>query len=353
MTLFLKVSDRKPDPKRMEKAAKVLRKGGLVIFPTETVYGIGADATNPKACAGIFSAKGRARDNPLIVHVSSMEMAEKVGIIPRKYLRAIRKTWPAPITFVVVARPGLPKVVTAGLKTVCIRMPDNMVALSLIKKTGVPIAAPSANPSTKPSATSGRHALMYFKGKVDVILDAGKTKHGIESTILDLRDFKVLRPGSFTVEQIAKAFGKRPRVTNQTRGLEDSKKVTTPGMKYRHYSPERPLFLYEGKREKLPEILKGMKDLAFIGSKETSRLIRSPNVKRIILGSRKNTAEMASNLFDALIRLDSLKVRFGIVESFAEKGEGLAIMNRLRKASSHNSFKTGRELKKLLLQGYR
>lgn len=354
MTLFLKVSARKPGPDEIGKAAEAIRKGGLVVFPTETVYGIGADATNEAACRRIFRAKKRARDNPLIVHVSSLRMAEGIGVIPREYRQIIERIWPAPITFVVMARPGLPKAVTAGLKTVCVRMPDDPVALSLIRRAGVPIAAPSANPSKKPSATSGSHALAYFDGKVDVILDAGRTRHGIESTILDLRDFRLLRPGAFTIEEIAKAFGKKPKVTKDAKGMGGSGRPLSPGMKYRHYSPETPLFLYEGKPGKLAAALKGIGAgyFAFIGSKETSRLIGGLAPRKIVLGSRKNPDEIASNLFDALIRLDSLGARFAVAESFAEKGKGLAVMNRLRKASSHRSFTTRQELVNLLGGAY-
>ena len=177
--------------KRIKRAAEIIKDGGMVVFPTETVYGIGANAFDSKACKKIYEVKGRAGDNPLIVHVSSMAMANKVGAIPKKYSSVLSNVWPAPLTVVVKAKRSVPKVVTGGLNTVAIRMPDHKIALDLIEQSGVPIAAPSANISKKPSSTSAAHAKKYFNGKVDAIIDSGPSTLGIESTVIGLSDFSV------------------------------------------------------------------------------------------------------------------------------------------------------------------
>lgn len=347
--LVLKVNPRRPEPEKIRIAAGVIKKGGLVVFPTETVYGIGANALDGKACRRIFRVKGRASDNPLIVHVSNLKMAAGVAEIPLSYSNIIRKIWPAPITFIMKARKKLPNTVTAGLETVALRMPSNRVALALIKASGVPIAAPSANISKKPSSTSAAHALNYFRDSVDVIIDSGRSRFGLESTILDLRSFTLLRPGAFTTEEIERAFGRAPKITGQARGLRGSRRAISPGMKYRHYSPDTPLFLFAGDKRRLEKILNGVgHDFAFMGSRETARRIGNSAKGKILLGSGRDLSGIARNLFDGLIRLDSLGMEFAVAESFREKGHGLAIMNRLRKASEHRTFKTKGELERLI-----
>lgn len=346
---ILKINRSDPNLSKIRLAAETIRKGGLVVFPTETVYGIGADATNASACRRIFKAKRRPYDNPLIVHVSDMGMADKVAIIPKHYRKAIEATWPSPLTLILKARTGLPRVVTAGLKTVAVRMPADKIALELIRQSGTPIAAPSANISKKPSSTSGKHAIGYFINAVDIILDAGPSKFGIESTVLDLGKFTLLRPGAFTMEDIFAAFLKMPKLPKEALGLKEAKRALSPGMKYKHYSPDTKLLLYEGDPSELRQILSPWKGrFSFIGSEETARLLGRMPVKSIILGSRKQPRAIARNLFSGLIYLDSLKVEFCIAESFAEEGYGLAVMNRLRKASGHKHFSTAEELEKYL-----
>lgn len=339
MTLLLKINPGRPERGRIRRAAQAIREGGLVVFPTETVYGIGASALDSAACRKIYKAKGRAGDNPLIVHVSDMRMADEVAEIPKQYRKAISRIWPAPITFIVRAKGGLPRVVTAGLDTVALRMPSNKVALFLIKESGVPIAAPSANISKKPSSTSARHALGYFKGKVDIIIDSGRSNYGMESTILDLRSFTLLRPGAFTAEQIERTFGRKPRISKEAKGEAEVARAISPGTKYRHYSPDTPLFLYTGRRRNLTRALSGAKGrFAFVGSDESCNSLRGMHCGRIRLGSSRNLREVARNLFDRLIALDSMGLDFAVVESFSESRHGLAIMNRLRKATRHRSF---------------
>lgn len=347
-TLILKLDPRKPDPEKIKLAAKAIRNGKLVIFPTETVYGLGANALNSRACRKIFNVKKRHPENPLIVHISDLKMAEEIGNIPDKYKGVIKSIWPGPITIVVKARKRLPQIVTAKLDTVALRMPSNRIALSLIKNSAVPIAAPSVNISSRPSATSAEHAIKCFNGKVDIIIDAGKTKSGIESTIIDLGNFELLRPGAFTLEDVKKAFGRKPSVSKSARGTTDSKVARSPGMKYMHYSPATPLFLYTGTHSKLNGMLEPYKrQAALIGSKEMCIEISNAKYK-IILGAKANLKETAKNLFDSLIKLDSLEVRFAIVQSYKKRGLGLAIMNRLRKATQNRSFSNKLQLRRLV-----
>ena len=342
MTRVLKISETRPQAAKIRVAARAIRSGGLVVFPTETVYGIGCDAYNKKATAEIYRVKGRPPDNPLMIHVSDMEMARRVGRFPRRYEDAIGKLWPGPVAFVVDAQKGL------GRKEVSMRMPDHKVALALIRASNTPIAAPSANISKKPSSTNAGHALMYFDGKVDVIIDSGSSMKGIESTILDLRTFVLQRPGALPVNELERAFGRRIRIGRASRGLAESKRAIAPGMKYRHYAPATPLFLYTGKAEKLPRMVSGLKGIfAFIGSYESCRRMRKDAIV-LGLGSRRDYDAIAHNLFDRLIELDRTGADFAIAESYGEEGLGLGIMNRLRKASNHRQFSGRRELDALL-----
>ena len=341
-TKVLKINPKRPDKKSIRIAADVIKRGGLVIFPTETVYGIGADAYNFRASKRIYKVKGRPYGNPLMIHVSSMKMARKIGIFPKKYDKIVCRLWPGPIAFVVDAKKGMRR------KEVSIRMPSHKVALELIKQSNTPIAAPSANISRKPSSTNAKHALNYFDGKVDVIIDSGFSDKGLESTILDLRTFEIQRPGSFPVEQLTNAFGKMPLVTETSRGLKSAARAIAPGMKYKHYAPDLPLYLYTGKHDQLFKITKGIGKFAFIGSNETGNSIRKNAATVIQLGSRTSPDRIARHLFDGLIQLNSTNVDFAITEAFPERGIGLAIMNRLRKASSHRYFSTRKELLKYI-----
>ncbi|MDE1855864.1 MAG: threonylcarbamoyl-AMP synthase [Candidatus Micrarchaeota archaeon] len=335
-TKIIKINPTKPQPKKIDAAATFIRNGKIVAFPTETVYGIGANAYDANATERIFAVKGRPSDNPLIVHVDSLAMAQHIGDIPKKYRKRISKIWPSPITFIVKARVKLPQSVTAGLDTVALRMPAHPVALALIKSSGVPIAAPSANPSKKPSATTGKQATRYFKGKIDCILDGGECFFGLESSIIDLRDFSLLRPGPFTAEEITKMFGAKPRITKVTRGLAAASRMVSPGTKYRHYSPDTKLYLSTLSNAKTAGKLakKKPKDFAFIGSVETCRYMKKKlGCETIELGRRSDGYQIAKNLYTSLIKLDRLDRKFGVIESFDEKGIGLALMNRIRKAA--------------------
>ena len=349
-TEILKIDPINPDSAAITQAAGVIKNGGIVVFPTETVYGIGANALDAKACAGIFDVKGRPSDNPLIVTVASLEQARRIGNIPKEYLTAIKKIWPCPLTFIVDAKINLPEEVTAGLDTVALRMPAHPVALELIIASGVPIAAPSANLSKRPTATNAKQAMRYFDGKIECIIDSGAAFFGIESTIIDLRTFTVLRPGPFTIEEIEKVFCKKPKLGNVAKGSRQVSVAIAPGTKYTHYAPETKLFLYEKDVGHLIRLIGAVETPAFtfIGSDESCAAMQVTGCKTIALGKSGDLYEVAKNLYDSLIALDSTKVSFGIIEGFKEEGIGLAIMNRIRKASSHNSFHDRKGLESIL-----
>jgi L-threonylcarbamoyladenylate synthase len=344
-TTVLKINWNHPEKNKIALASSAIRSGGIVVFPTETVYGIGANAMDASACKKIYKVKGRRSDNPLIVHVSSMAMADKIAVIPKKYRNQIKSSWPGPITFVVKAKEALPRTVTGGLDTVAVRMPRCRIALDLINAAGVPIAAPSANISKKPSSTKAEHALKYFMGKVPIIISSGDSRYGVESTVLDLETFEILRPGAFTTERIKSIFGKAPRAYSQK--LSAKSPPRSPGMKYRHYSPSTPLFAYAGNSAaEINKITSGMKNFCFIGSSESCRVVSAPH--KISLGSRSDKASIARNLFAALIDLDELDVKFCIIERFGKRGIGEAIANRIEKATNHRSFCSRGELEAFL-----
>ncbi len=348
-TVVCKTDPKRPSAKAIGVAAEAILRGRLVVFPTETVYGIGANAFDDKACREVYRVKGRASDNPLIVHVYSVEDALKLGRFNREHAKTLGRIWPGPLTVIVKGRGRLPETVTAGLDSVAIRCPRGNVIRSIMKTAGVPIAAPSANISTKPSSTKGEHAIGYFIGKVSVIIDGGEADYGIESTILDLRSFRILRPGAFTPEQIERAFGRKPILGRIARGTAGAKRAISPGTKYRHYAPLTPLFVYTGDRKAVRSMIRPFgKSAAFIGSDESCSFLKGTGVRPISLGPAKSLRIRVHRLFDKLIELDSLGVDFAVIEQFPEHGLGYSAMNRLRKASDHKSFSNLEELKKLL-----
>ncbi len=317
----------------MEIAAEIIREGGLVAFPTETVYGLGANALNAEAIKKIYEAKGRPLDNPVIVHVAGMEMLESVAVATRRARVLMGRFWPGPLTLVLKKSKALPKATTAGLDTVAVRMPRNRVALDLIASSGVPIAAPSANISGRPSPTSAQHVLQDLSGKIDAILDGGTASIGVESTVLDLtsRVPTILRPGGLTAEELYKVIGRIRLTPPKTKG-----KPRSPGMKYRHYAPRARMILVEGSEENLRRKIQALAlrlkgKIGILASKENAPYYRAQDME--ILGSRKNLSEVARNLFGALRRLDA-RSDVIIAEGFEDVGIGRAVMNRLRKAAS-------------------
>jgi len=327
------VRDIKIDEDQIIDAANLLTKGELVAFPTETVYGLGADASNELAVAGIFKAKGRPQDNPLIVHVASKaQCMELVKTVPEYVDVLMEKFSPGPITFVLPHKGDLARNVTAGLSTVGIRIPDHPLALALIEKSGCSIAAPSANTSGKPSPTQAWHVTDDLDGKIAGIVDGGATGIGVESTVVDCTGEKpvILRPGGVTQEMIETALGFQ---LDQTKEMPEVDKPKSPGMKYRHYAPELPLWLVESDVESLQQLidqeqLKG-KRVAVLAQNKSANNLRASAV----LNLGEQPEEIAARLYDALRRYTKTDADLLICEAFPKEGIGEAIMNRLSKAA--------------------
>lgn len=332
MTVVRKIDQVNPDPSVIAEAASFIVHGGTVVFPTETVYGLGADATNDSAVLEIFRAKGRPADNPLIVHFSSVDMMREYVHITAEVQAVAGKIWPGPLTIIMESRESISRKARASLPTVGARIPANPVALALISKAQVPIAAPSANISTKPSIVSSSEAIRELDGKVDMILDAGETFFGIESTVIRRfgEGYEILRPGAIGVEELEPLFGKIA-VSEAVRGAEEIDKPLTPGMKYRHYSPAKKMYRIEDTATFIAHVTGiDRKSEAVICSDEVANVVHGECIN---LGSASNLYEIARNLYPSFRKLDSGHYREGIIHGFPETGIGLAIMNRIRKAS--------------------
>ena len=348
-TLLLKVDSEYPDPALIQIVADIVRRGGLVAFPTETVYGLGADALNPEAVLALFAAKKRPLDNPPIVHVADLkEVGRLVLEVPTKAKVLMEKFWPGPLTLIFKRSNLVPKETVAGLDTVAIRMPKHNVALELISQSGCPIAAPSANLAGKPSPTTAQHVYEDLNGRIDAILDGGATKIGVESTVVDLSVDPplLLRPGGTPFEALQKALGDlklHPFVeAEQELSLEQ---IRSPGMKHKHYAPKAKLILVEGKIPAVTAKIKALaefcklegKKVGILTTDETQTCYHADVVKS--LGSRSNLATVAQSLFRLLREVDAENVDVIIAEGFSSEGLGLAVMNRLRKASAYNIIK--------------
>ncbi|KKM10813.1 tRNA threonylcarbamoyladenosine biosynthesis protein [Clostridiales bacterium PH28_bin88] len=349
-TLYLKVDSHHPEEGPVRQAARILKEGGLVAFPTETVYGLGANALDPQAVARIFHAKGRPADNPLIVHVASpAEVEDLVVSVPPKGERLMRHFWPGPLTLVLPRKPVVPDVVTAGLDTVAVRMPDHPVALALIRAAGVPVAAPSANLSGRPSPTTARHVLQDLGGMIDAIVDGGRSSVGVESTVLDLTTPSpmVLRPGGVTLEQLSDLLGEKVELDPAIAAEADPNLAPrAPGMKYTHYSPRAEVVIVAGEvaavREKIIQLVAeyqaAEKRVAVLASQETLGFyLGSPHQPEhlAVLGVRADLSSVASHLYGALRSCDEAGADVALVEAFPSQGLGLAVMNRLYKAAGY------------------
>ncbi|MCA0985466.1 threonylcarbamoyl-AMP synthase [Halobacillus yeomjeoni] len=319
----------------IEEAAKLLRDRQVVAFPTETVYGLGADATNEEAVQRIFEAKGRPADNPLIVHVADVGQVEELTEdIPPVAYQLMETFWPGPLTLILKSNGQAAKNVTAGLSTVGIRMPDHPLALALLKQSGVPLAAPSANRSGRPSPTEASHVYQDLNGRIAGILDGGPTGVGVESTVLDLSSSVpvILRPGGITKEDIEKVV---PEVVFDPALKGGKDKPKSPGMKYTHYAPESPLWLVYGDdeyfKQQLDQLIEKGERVGVIASKELAGQLQFDRV--IECGSRERLEEIAVKLYSALREFKKSDVDVILCESFHSHGVGAAVMNRLEKAA--------------------
>ena len=341
MTEIYKVNPQKPENVILRKAADIIKKNRLVAFPTETVYGLGADALNSDAVKKIFFAKERPIDNPLIVHIADKDDIYVLAKnIPKEAKNLIRNFFPGPLTIVLEKKPIVPDETTARLATVAIRMPENRIAIDLIQASQTPIAAPSANRAGRPSPTKAEHVFQDLKEKVDLIIDGGPTKLGLESTVVDLtvETPQILRPGAVTIEMLRPVLKKielHPSILGNHADLDTNPK--SPGMKYRHYAPKTKLIVIVGKREnihfKIEELIHDLhiKKMKVGVASVSEKKYPADHIEN--LGYSKY--EIAKNLFDSLRRFDELNLDLIIAEGVDEEGIGLAIMNRLQKASGY------------------
>lgn len=334
-TKILRVNPKNPSISQIRQAAKIIKSGGVVAFPTETVYGLGANALDSKSVGKIFVAKGRPSDNPLIVHIS--DIAE-VGIladnIPNIAYDLMERFWPGPLTLVLKKSKIVPKIVTGGLDTVAIRMPKNRISQAIIREAGVPIAAPSANIAGRPSPTTAKHVKEDLSGRISLIIDGGPTKIGIESTVVDLskKTPMLLRPGSVTLEQLQKIVGK-VKIHPIIFGRKTKTVHRSPGMKYRHYSPNAKIILVEGVKanQKISQLLHQYKKQGMrVGILSMKKNHARSDLSRFI-GSNPST--IAANLFKSFREFDEKKIDIILAQGISQKGLGLGIMNRLGKAA--------------------
>ncbi len=327
------------------EAAEILRNGGLVAIPTETVYGLGANALDESASKKIYEAKGRPSDNPLIAHISCMdELQALVKEIPEAGQKLAEKYWPGPLTMIFPKKEIVPYGTTGGLETVAVRMPSDPVANRLIKLAGIPVAAPSANTSGRPSPTKAEHVVEDMNGKIEMIIDSGEVGIGVESTIVDVSGEvpMLLRPGAITMEMLRETLGEVEIDPAILGPMSADMKPKAPGMKYRHYAPQAEMTLVEGEMEKVVEFINREAKLALEAGKkvgiictEESRELYTCGILEVI-GSREHEETVAHNLFAVLRDFDDRKVDCIFSESFSKDRLGQAIMNRLCKAAGYH-----------------
>lgn len=337
----LKIFDIEKDNEALDRACEILKSGGLVAMPTETVYGLAANTFDEDAVAKIFKAKGRPQDNPLIVHVCDMKMVENlVSFLPDEAYECAKRFWPGPFTMVLPRGERVPKSVSAGLDTVAVRMPSNIVACELIRKSGLPLAAPSANLSGSPSPTTAEHVLYDLNGRIDAVILSDRCEVGVESTVISLccNPPRLLRPGGVTLEQLQEVL---PNIVVDKAVLaepEENKPVASPGMKYKHYSPKAKVIMLDGDFEsfkKYVEANKSDKVYALVFDGEEQEM----SIPTVSFGHRDNDSEQAAALFDALRELDGLGCELCYARVPSKKGIGLAVYNRLIRAAAFEVIK--------------
>ena len=332
-TLYLSADDQDTAP----IAAEILKNGGLVALPTETVYGLGANGLSEEAVAKIFIAKGRPQDNPLILHVADPEQMQSIcHDIPPAAYRLAGAFWPGPLTMVLPAKDIVPKATTAGLPTVAVRCPDSRITRNIIRLSGVPIAAPSANLSGTPSTTTAQHVLHDHDGNIDAIVDGGPCRVGVESTIVDMTEQppRLLRPGGITPEQLVQILGELTVDKAVTAQIDKDEVVKAPGMKYRHYAPKAPVIIVSGSREAAARYIKahyekGQRVLCF-----REELALYEGCDPLSYGSEADPATLSAGLFDALRQLDNSAVTKVYARCPVGGGIAYAVQNRLKKAAA-------------------
>lgn len=342
-TKIIRLDEEHINQPAIEEAGRVIRAGGLVAFPTETVYGLGGDALNAASSGKIYAAKGRPSDNPLIVHIADMDGLKEVAAqVPETALRLAERFWPGPLTMIFKKAECVPHATTGGLDTVAVRMPSNKIARELIRVSGRYIAAPSANLSGRPSPTDAKYVIQDLFGRVDMILDGGESDIGLESTIIDLSGEQpvILRPGYITEEMLGEIIA----------GIDTDKSILdsnsgiapkAPGMKYRHYAPKGSLAIVEGGLEQVIAYINGRleqhkaegKRTGVIATDETAAGYRADSVKSV--GKRGDESTIAKHLFHILREFDDEEIQIIYSEAFESTGVGCAIMNRLLKAAGH------------------
>lgn len=336
-TLFLPAAD-----ESLALAARLLSDGQLVAFPTETVYGLGANAMDAQAVQGIFEAKGRPGDNPLIVHIHDRSQLDAICHVNRTALRLMDAFWPGPLTIILPKKEAVPMAVTAGLDTVAVRMPSHPVALAMLKAAGLPVAAPSANRSGKPSPTTARHVLTDMDGRIPLILDGGESDVGLESTVVSLVGERpcILRPGGVTQAMLESVVGPVDLAGSILRPLEKGEKALSPGMMYKHYSPDGQVTLIEGTEADVVAALHRLYAHADSEGHRACVMCFTEHVAALSdcnphdIGSREDASEVAHRLFDTLRRLDEEKMDVIFSEVVPPEGVGLAVMNRLGRAAA-------------------
>ncbi|MCR5387660.1 MAG: threonylcarbamoyl-AMP synthase [Lachnospiraceae bacterium] len=346
-TEIIKIDRENIDKEALKHAGEVIKNGGLAAFPTETVYGLGGDAKNPESSKKIYAAKGRPSDNPLIVHIADFEDIKKISKnLPDLAKKLSDAFWPGPLTMIVEKNDVIPYETTGGLDTVAVRLPSDEVARELIRASGGFVAAPSANTSGRPSPTKAWHVIEDMDGKIDVIIDSGRSLLGLESTIVDLtvKDPVILRPGFITesmIRKVCEGVSTDPGII----AADSNVKPKAPGMKYRHYAPSAPVAVIEGEEVLVTEKIKSLISDARTKGQKVGILCATENENLydadfiIALGCKDDEAELAGNLFDAMRRFDHEDIDVIYSEGFSREELGAALMNRLLKAAGHTVIK--------------
>lgn len=342
-----------PTPEALALASQLLHDGQLVAFPTETVYGLGANALDAKAVLNIFAAKGRPADNPLIVHVCDRAQLTPLCEVSPLAEKLMDAFWPGPLTLILPRKPAIPDEVAASLPTVAVRMPSHPVAAALLRACKLPIAAPSANRSGKPSPTTAHHVLVDMDGRIPLILDGGSCDVGVESTVLDVTSGApcILRPGGITKDMLENVLGHVDVAGSVLRPLQKGEKALSPGMRYKHYSPDGQVTLVEGAEA---DVVAAMAKLAAHADAQghracvmcfTEHMDALKDCHPHDIGSRDNASEVAHRLFDTLRRLDEEHMDVIFSEVVPPEGVGLAVMNRLGRAAAFHTIQARDVLK--------